>query len=336
MVRRFDDWRVGRLSFAMKCIAWEGMKEGGGDVEKLPIFIGGEPRSGTTFLGDFLGSFSKAAAIPEMQFKMKLIQCSEPAKAKAIRNEFRFKLWGIAGEALDSWGENPAPGILRLAEEYLHRGGRRDFIFWVDHTPDNIRYARVLKSVFPKGRFVHIIRDPRAVTASVLPLPWGPNTAYREAVKWKEQIARGLSVEAALPARDVLRVHYEDLIKDPMEAAKRIGIHFGIHLGDYVGSDRRLVTSYSRSLHELVGKAPDPSRIVAWKEKLSRRDIEIVEYYCGEIMENLGYNLVNSSASRKRLSTMERMGMMAKEYIYGRVNRWKCERRNRSFLRTGY
>ena len=56
--------------------------------------------------------------------------------------------------------------------------------------------------------FRPLIRNGRAVAASVLPFDWRPNTILKTARFWKDSVNYGLDAETFIPQR-VYRVRYE-------------------------------------------------------------------------------------------------------------------------------
>ncbi|MDH3462168.1 MAG: sulfotransferase, partial [Acidimicrobiia bacterium] len=58
-----------------------------------------------------------------------------------------------------------------------------------DKTPGSVTQIELLGSLFPEARFVHIIRDGRAVALSYLERPeWGPKTMAEAAQHWKSRV----------------------------------------------------------------------------------------------------------------------------------------------------
>lgn len=90
---------------------------------------------------------------------------------------------------------------------------------WGDKTPSYVTEMPLLKRIFPAARFVHIIRDPRDVAVSAH-RAWG-HSRLRVADKWRHL------VEAARRDRSRLgdayiEVHYEDLLADPETVLRRV------------------------------------------------------------------------------------------------------------------
>lgn len=108
--------------------------------------------------------------------------------------------------------------------------------------------AGFLHAVFPEARFVHIVRDGRAVANSLVQMPWwrghlgsagwrfGPlPDAYAQeweaggqclvhlaGLGWKTMMDRYEDARAAVPSEQWLDVRYEDLLTDPRKHLDRI------------------------------------------------------------------------------------------------------------------
>lgn len=105
--------------------------------------------------------------------------------------------------------------------------------------PHMARIAHILAE-FPRARFVHIVRDPRAVIPSTqrafvaMGLAYGlayadPDALEALAFATHERLYRGF--EAARALIDPARLHelrYEDLIADPEAAMARLYVHLGL------------------------------------------------------------------------------------------------------------
>jgi hypothetical protein len=170
---------------------------------------------------------------------------------------------------------------------------------WLDHTPKNVRYAHTLFAAFPDARMVHIVRDGRAVAASILPLDWGPNVIDSAARFWAERLAYGLAAELCWPEK-IIRVHYEDLIQHSQSTLKALCEHLTISYDPAMSQGRGFqVPSYTAQQHLLVGKAPDPTRIDAWKQQLTPRQIEIFENLTGDLLKTFGYTTDFGLSARK-------------------------------------
>lgn len=283
----------------------------------LPVFVAGCGRSGTTMVAALLGRRADVVVPPEAQF---LVQgLAQRAKggdfALAVAGSWRLGLWdlGPSAPAVDDLaGQEPADVMARLAQAYAIARGRPDARFWVDHTPSHIVHARTVLELFPQAHLIHLVRDPRAVTASVLPLDWGPASAREAARWWLGRVAAGLAAESAYPER-VHRVHYEDVVRDADAALGPVADAVGLGLRAAEPGPSG-VPAYTRAQHRLVGSAPDPARIAAWRTTLTPAQIEMVESEVGDCLALLGYE--PETAARFERSTVgagEALGALARK-----------------------
>lgn len=267
-----------------------------------PIFIGGCPRSGTTMLGAMLGAHDECLATPESEFKTDLMGALErgtvPVKARAIRaflnNSWRFRLWGIEPPEVELVDSSAGGAVARCcwsaAARYGSFQGLGSAKRWVDHTPSNIRWARTLLAVFPGARFLHMVRDGRAVMASVLPLDWGPSDPLSAARWWLSELSMGLLAETGLPSDRIKRVSYEDLVSKPEETLRWISEFLEMPFQRSTLKPTGFsVPSYTQGQHRLIGVNLDPSRLDAWMTNLTDRQIEVFEYVAGDTLGYLGY-----------------------------------------------
>lgn len=131
-----------------------------------PVFVIGAPRSGTTALAQALGRHSHFYAGDETLFLLDLFGggraerihehwSSRPSSSWLRRERVsRTQFLAALGEGIDGLLASAAPG-------------RR----WVDHVPVHAQMAETLAGVFPRARFLHVVRDGREVVQSMLSVP---------------------------------------------------------------------------------------------------------------------------------------------------------------------
>jgi hypothetical protein len=254
-------------------------------------------------LGAMLGCHSQCLCVPETQFIDDLLahaDLQEPVDPRAalarVAAHERFRLlWELP---LDPSSIAPAevgttyPEVLSwLVRAYGRKVGKPNVEVWVDHTPTNFRRSRTLLRMFPAARFLHLVRDGRAVAASLLPLDWGPNNPLHAAEFWLARCALGLAAEVDLGATRVQRVRYEDVLQEADTTLQRIAGFAGLEFEAAMATGNRgyRPTRYHERQHQLVGRPPDTARAARWQQVLSRRDVEIFEAEAGEFLETLGY-----------------------------------------------
>lgn len=311
-----------------------------------PVLIGGVPRSGTTLLGNLLGAAEECTCTPESEFLVALLTGKLPLSTKAdaletlryLRNHKTFLFWEMESYSivsLEKFLDDPSPTSLisLLVESYAEFLGKQKPRFWIDHTPSNLRYTGRWKKAFPNAKFIHIVRDGRAVANSIMKLDWGPSTVIGSAKYWHREVSRRLTVEKLFGEKELLRVHYEVLLQDPEGELKRICDFAGIvfQLGMLKPGLNFELPEYTSGQHEMVSKRPDPTRINAWQRDLSGIQKERFEIVGGELLEKLGYQRQSSWKSRK-LTSLEKLLSSIYEGTMKRVNRKRKRRRERKAL----
>lgn len=139
-------------------------------------------------------------------FTARLLEDGHPAPQTAERflAAARGLLAGIAGLACRATGRAP--------------GAEMTFL---EKTPHNLLAIGFLARLAPGARFLHVMRDPRAIAWSLLAMSWGPNE-LATAAAWVDGYCRAWSTaeaEAAGLGLDLVRLHIEDLAAAPEAAA---------------------------------------------------------------------------------------------------------------------
>jgi len=282
-----------------------GSQDGAPGAGLRALFIGGAPRSGTTLLGAMLGYGPNQLTVPEAVFKFHLLKdlrddglgLAPEAVTARLDADPVFPLWRVPLPE-QTTGKVSYPDLIhQLVLAYGQRSGKGRAVHWIDHSPGNIRYATSLQRLFPDARFVNLIRDGRAVAASVMPLDWGPNTISEAAKLWSTHIAQGLALERQSPD-GCLTVHYEELLRDPETTLQQVCEFAGLQYDPAMVDSREYdASSHTRTDHGLVGNRPDPGRVDAWKSRLTPRQVETFEFLTGELLDYLGYDMVHGSAA---------------------------------------
>lgn len=311
-------------------------------TEKIrPIFIAGCPRSGTTMLGSMLGGARGALVTPESHFVAEVLLQVLGSKSgapklldviKALNNHFRYKLWQIKPvvaedvEGIDV--DNYASIILSLVVEYASVNGFDEPQIWIDHTPENVMNFSLLKQIFPRAKFVHLIRDPRAVAASLIPLDWGPFNVRDASILWAERLGYGFALEAAYPD-DTVRVKYEDIVREPIKTMKTLCDFLKIdYVDQMVSGSSFLVPAYTRKQHALVGSPPSGTRIDSWKNNLDCNQIYEIEKRLVSLMRYLDYDCdLNYSCHKSKSPTWHKLANQLKIYF-----KKKRHRQRKKFL----
>lgn len=231
-----------------------------------PLFIGGCGRSGTTLLADLIGCHSQISPIYEPWFlydvaKLIFIDKDLPAESRLARVREGVASWMADLDALrhdKKPTERYRHGTYnirfsretaqRLTDELCRRLAKepalkpfRDYVsglfaehakaegkpFWVSKVPRYVLMAPLLKQAFPDLRFIHCVRDPRAVVASMASREWAPKSSAERFAYWTLNVERGKRFVDQFPEQGI-EVRYEDLVADPAGTLGRLFRWLGI------------------------------------------------------------------------------------------------------------
>ncbi len=261
-----------------------------------PIFVVGSPRSGTSILTWSLGHHPNILVLEETGWFGKLagdllatyaVGSSRGPRsqlnAMGITREAFFTTFGEAVNRLilDHRAELERRAELEMAADSV--GQYEDFKIsrspsepkqrWVDGTPENSLFIYPLIQLFPRAKFIHLLRDVRSVMRSLLYFHtiggprYSPEAAYSE---WLRNVRACVEAERVLGSERVLRIRHADLT-DAREATIRRCLHFvGEPFSEYCV--RTLETRINQSATPAEGAEPtdaDPA-LVEEAEELSR------------------------------------------------------------------
>lgn len=265
-------------------------------TEVPPFFIVGCGRSGTTLLRVALNRHSHLAIPQEGLFALDYLMADPSVPVSTMRElivgEYELGEWGLNVTAEDLRDcADAVKLVIRLHELYAAQEGKEA---WGDKTPRFVLYWKLLKRVFPDARFLHVVRDPRAVAHSLVNSDVHRSTYYHGAKRWERDVSAGLEMERALRS-DALRVPYEDLVAEPDQVFHKICHFLGVPF-ESVGDafDRgSAYDPYYQNIHRLVSKPITSARRDAWRSEMSCEQVRVVESIASRSMTDLGYQPTN-------------------------------------------
>jgi hypothetical protein len=151
-----------------------------------------------------------------------------------------------------------------------------------ERTPWHVFHMPLIAEVYPDARFVHIIRDGRDVSRSIVAQPWGPTTVKAAAEEWRNSVAAGRAAAPELGER-LLEVHYEDLLAEPRPGIERLYAHLGLD----GGIDEALAAAGQKAN---VGRHDKRVGSGKWRDAWGRRDRRDFEQEAGDLLRELGYD----------------------------------------------
>jgi hypothetical protein len=280
-------------------------------------------------------------ATPESDFFLDYLYKTKAKRASKkdflgfLKGNYRFRQWEVSAEGIPFEASDFSPFDLRnIVEKTVasyaaaHNSMTGSNFVRIDHTPSNIKHFQKLNTNFPDAKYIYVIRDPRAVYASVRDLDWGPNTALAASAVWIEYVALYFSVQSMIPER-IMLVRYEDIVSSPEKHIRELCDYAQLDYepGILRGGGFKL-PEYTARQHEQVGKAPNPANIDKWKNKLSEREVLLIESSCGTIMSSFGYERATNDTHR--VGFMDRLSSgFGESYAY-LINRIRKKKREHS------
>jgi len=193
------------------------------------IFLGGAPRSGTTLLQNMLDCHPEILGGPEFLHIPDIVNLRDKLHDSVSRGW--ISLICSADEVDKRIRSLINDFLLPFADKH---GGQ----YLSEKTPENILVFSKLIELFPDSRFIHIVRDPRAVVASLLavgdkarqkgekPAPFAAN--LNSAIAYVRRcMDAGFKAKREAPEK-VRTIVYEQLVRDPVGESQGLCRFLGI------------------------------------------------------------------------------------------------------------
>ena len=291
-------------------------------------FIVGHSRSGTTLLRLMLDAHPRLAIPPETQFIPQLIDASKrPGSAaenviEELVNHRRFGDFGFTSKEIRENFEKIEPFDLTEALRYFYRtyAERQGKTRWGDKSPGYGWTMQRVDRVIPEARFIHLIRDGRDATLSLLAKHDNAPPPEHQARHWKVRVKKTRRMGSIV--RHYTELRYEDLITNTESELRRIcdfiSLDFDPVMLRYyeraeerlaeikrdMGPGTELTADRSRgsvkaerrvAVHKLTAEPPRTDRIGVWRTEMKPDDLEVFEREAGALLVELGYELGSSA-----------------------------------------
>jgi len=283
-----------------------------------PAFLVGCPRSGTTWLQLLLSRHPAVATCQETHLFGVYIRRLEIAwkreKERSVSGRRPIGLSGLLAE--DEFYALCA----EFSKTIFHKIAETKQGAWivVEKTPNHLRHADLILRLFPNAYFLHIVRDPRSVVASLQHAgrtwgkQWAPADVASGARRWVRDVRSGR--EIAVATDRYLEVRYESLLEDGPSALGQILAFLGLTVEpdacrravEACRIDKLRDGSVARQQPWDLSVEPEGffrrGNARSWVSELTRREVATVEYIAGDLMRELGYEPKVASTRRKPLS----------------------------------
>jgi Tfp pilus assembly protein PilF len=189
--------------------------------EPVPVFVVGQPRTGTTLVERIISAHSQVRSAGELQQFGMAVRRQTDYRGNA---RFSAELMTRAA-ALDPWA---------LGRAYLQGTApmRGDAVWFVDKLPSNYLYVPLILKALPQARIVHVVRDPmdacfasfKQLFADAYPHSYDQAEMARHFVRYH----RLMAVWRERFAGRILEVRYEDVAADLEPHARKLIDRLGL------------------------------------------------------------------------------------------------------------
>ena len=258
-----------------------------------PVFILGCPRSGTTLLAELL-EFTSYGKPFETHFITKYYKkLSSYGDITKIEN-FRFLLNDISKErSIMQWKVDiNAEEIFSKLNviDYPHicdficrlKSLQKGYAHWGDKTPHYTLDVSIIDKIFPKSKYIFIVRDGRDVALSLLQRPWGPNNFFSGAEYWNKYNVGSKILDNLQVNNQLICIKYEDLLLKADEIVPSLYRFLG---EEYVPENCKT----------LIGniKAENFNK---WQSKMTSWQVKIFENISAKTLKHYGYEVRHEQA----------------------------------------
>jgi len=285
-----------------------------------PIFIIGCARSGTTIFGECFKNNSQCIYLHEKDiwkkytiankiFRFMWGRTSNPTSIRTMHYKItkilrNLRLMKSSSHVLTA--DNVTSKMVERVEQFMSNLGNKRLV--VKHPRNSLKIPFILK-VFPNAKFVHIIRDGRDVTCSLMepqgsgywahikPLGWEywqdnyPKGPIKYAWQWNTVINIINSEKEKIPKDNFVEIHYEDFVSNPEKTIRFIFEKFAIPFEKPQKDLCKLVQNEMKDSYiagEKYVTYDHAKRIGRYKENLTREELIDVERILGK--SNAKYN----------------------------------------------
>jgi hypothetical protein len=269
-----------------------------------PFFVVGIYRSGTTMLRLMLNEHSRLHVPPESFFLVDLMdrlpmnaplnQSDLQVAFQTIAGHRRWAQWQIADDdlraAIFSLREPSLSDLINNVFLLSCRRARK--VRWGDKTPYYLEEIGRLHQLFPRAKFVHIIRDARDVCFSLRQVGWFGYHLHQIAGYWRRVVSAGVHVGRRLGPDLYLQIAYEDLVHRSEAVLRQIcaflGEAYEAEMLQFYTHAATTLTPTEKEFHVKTFRSPEPSDTDRWRREMNFMQVATVEAIAGSAMDLVG------------------------------------------------
>ncbi len=151
----------------------------------------------------------------------------------------------------------------------------------IERTPWHACHLDLIGAVYPDARFLHILRDGRDVTRSLVAQPWGPATVADGAAEWRDTVRAARAADLGGALREV---RYEELLADPESSVRSLYEWLGLP-----ATDETVANAISEG-GATANLGPDATVSAGkWRREWGAEELAEFDRVAGDLLDDLGY-----------------------------------------------
>ena len=280
-----------------------------------PIFILGNPRSGTSLLRLMLDSHPRITIPPESHFFLWL------EKKYGIWNKehlddyledlfqsTKFETWLIEKDEirlfLKSQKIEDYSQLNSLIYYFYSLKNKKEISFWGDKNSLWVEKLNEIKKYYPKAFYIHIIRDGRDVACSYKQLnsininsqyaPKLANQIEEIAVNWQENVECIADLFNSLDSKKTIQIKYEDLVRTPRATLQKVLNLMELDVTEnqiqyYLKDKKDIEPEEFFGWKEKLTQPPDVTNIGKYEKELTKSEIDTFNRLANKNLTKYGY-----------------------------------------------
>lgn len=230
----------------------------GGCFDAGPVFVVGQPRTGTTLLDRMLDVHPAATSGGELRyfgFAVRQVTGSEELR------QFTPELMRLAA----------ATDVTAVGEAYvdLVSSLRLDAAHIIDKLPSNYLYLPLILAALPNARVIHLRRDPRDTCLAIFKQLFADAYLYSydlgELARHIARYQRLMDVWRERFGKRIIEIDYEHLVAEPEDALRSVLQYVGLSWNEAcLNYFRRPSATSTASAHQ-VREAPHQRSVGRWR-----------------------------------------------------------------------
>jgi hypothetical protein len=286
------------------------------------VFIVGCPRSGTTLLQRIFDAHPQLAIIHETHWIAKYYHKSveetgarwmTPVVLAQLRRHPKFAALGIGREESQALlGSKQQISYAQFVTAVFDRYGQAVGKLLVgDKTPAYARSVDVLHRLWPKAKFIHLIRDGRDVCLSAVnwkkpgrlllrASTWKHDADITAALWWEWHVRMARQSGQKLGPGLYCEVRYEALVADAATESSTLCAFLDIPYDDGMLRFHEGHTRTEAGLDPKEAWLPVTSGLRDWRSQMTLPEVGRFEAAAGELLEELGYQRGTHTTPERR------------------------------------